>query len=670
MNGKLYDVLNTVSGFHICNLSDGCICEYASDSLCDMTGYNREEILCNDTGSGLSGYERIIHEADRNIYDEYVRKLREEAGSQTTEYRILRKDGSIIWVRDCAASELSDDGCMTASSVLTDITDLKKFNDNLTFLNDTIPCGFLRYTCEKQPKVTYVNDKMLEILRFPEKKDGESDYLEMYRNNIFLMIPMDERRKFTLYLNRVYSAGVPIAGELTVQRCDGTRAHLFGWVTKCVNADGIEEFQSVCMDITERYQIKKNNENRQYIKALSDVYDKIFEYNLTTGTVKCLYSNNSPMFKWLENVSMQMEDATDKWINDTVDDSDKDRVRDFFRNFSQKNLAADDGKPPLITYAAKSSDGSMRSYNGIFLKMDNDVSLYCCRRVEAGTMAEVLRDENTHLKENMQEIITRFTDGVAAFKVTADGYVIPMYSSDNVCEFFGYSIDEWQRLMSKGTSIEDFVAHCDTDYEEFEKLLRDGEAEFTYRDSATGDNKSIRAICSQKELDGNSPRYIMLYTSDDRVDDNSELAGSNESSVVIRTFGYFDVFVDDRPIAFRNKKSKELFALLVDRRGGYVTSEEAIGFLWEDETVNPVTLARYRKAALRLKNTLEEYGIIDVVEAVDGKRRIVSDRVKCDLYDYLSGKEEYAQLFKGSYLTNYSWAEITLGELTGEQYQL
>ena len=102
----------------------------------------------------------------------------------------------------------------------------------------------------------------------------------------------------------------------------------------------------------------------------------------------------------------------------------------------------------------------------------------------------------------------------------------------------------------------------------------------------------------------------------------------------------------------------------MDRKGGFVTSEEAISYLWEDEDANAVTLARYRKVALRLRNTLEEYGIANVVESVDGKRRLASELVKCDLYDYLSGKEEYSQLFKGSYLTNYSWAETTLGELT------
>ena len=90
----------------------------------------------------------------------------------------------------------------------------------------------------------------------------------------------------------------------------------------------------------------------------------------------------------------------------------------------------------------------------------------------------------------------------------------------------------------------------------------------------------------------------MLYNLDDG--EGGEESRRPGHSVVIRTFGYFDVFVDGVPIAFRNKKSKELFALLVDRRGGFVTSEEAIGFLWEEEPVCPVTLSRYRKVALRL----------------------------------------------------------------------
>ena len=55
--------------------------------------------------------------------------------------------------------------------------------------------------------------------------------------------------------------------------------------------------------------------------------------------------------------------------------------------------------------------------------------------------------------------------------------------------------------------------------------------------------------------------------------------------------------------------------------------------MWEDDPVNAVTFSRYRKVVLRLKNTLEEYGILDVIETVDGKRRIVPERIRCDLYE-------------------------------------
>lgn len=128
-------------------------------------------------------------------------------------------------------------------------------------------------------------------------------------------------------------------------------------------------------------------------------------------------------------------------------------------------------------------------------------------------------------------------------------------------------------------------------YVDFMELLSMGEAEFNYFDYQTETERKIKAICSEKEPNTNASRYVMLYAVDkDTDDEKDDMRESN--TVSIRTFGYFDVFVGENPIAFRNKKSKELFALLVDRKGGYVTSEEAISFLWEDEPVNTLTLSR------------------------------------------------------------------------------
>lgn len=527
-----------------------------------------------------------------------------------------------------------------------------------------IPGGVIKYTCENHPRITYINEQMKKILRIPGNRNGELDYLELYKDDIFLMVPMEKRRRLARCLKHVHSAEVPAVGEMELLCCDGTKAYVFGWITKSVNEQGIEEFQSVCVDVTKKYQAKKENEIKRYLRALMDVYDKIFAYNLKTSTVKCLYSNHSPMFQWLENVSMQMEHATEKWIAGSVVSEDREKVRLFFRDFFQQKLSPSDNKPPQITYKSHSSNGDIKLYQGIFLKMDESVSLYCCRSMPDAAKADALRDENAFLKENMQELAMHYTDGIAAFMVEG-AYVTPLYASDNVCGFFGFTKEEWLPLMERRTPIREFVEGSDFDYEKFVKILESGEAEFTYYDVKTETKRRIKAICSQKSSDDLSPRYIMLY----HLDDKKTEADSNTlhvPAVSIRTFGYFDVFVGEKAVAFRNKKAKELFALLVDRRGGYISSEEAISFLWEDEPVNPVTLSRYRKVALRLKNTLEEYGISDVMETVDGKRRIVTENVQCDLYDYLTGREEYAQTFKGSYLNNYSWGENTLAELTGE----
>lgn len=551
-------------------------------------------------------------------------------------------------------------------SSTTTRNDNKTEKTDLQFLNDTVPCGFLRYTCEKQPRITYINSQMLEILRLSKKEDGDIDYLEMYKSNIFLMVPMEERRRFSKYLNRVFSADAPIAGEMTLLRCDGTRAHVFGWVTKVVNEHGEEEFQSVCMDITESYRARKAKENRRYIKALTDVYDKIFEFDLDANTVKCLHCEAESYFKRFENIAMQVEDALEKWLVDSVNPDQQDCVRRFFKDFSQKKLSGVDGKPPQISYMARSTDGSVKQYTGIFIKVDDAVSFYCCREVKEITAAKALKEENAQLKEKMRDLVTRFSDGIAAFEISSDGMVKPLYATENVCEFFGYTEEEWLPLTERYTPVENFVAYSEAAYESFEKLLTTGEAEFSYFDYLTETERKIKAICSEREPNAGTSRYVMLYP----VEGGSENSKRNlpeNRTVSIRTFGYFDVFVGDVPIAFRNKKSKELFALLVDRKGGYVTSEEAISFLWEDEPASSLTFSRYRKVALRLKSTLEEYGISDIVEAVDGKRRIVMDKVDCDLYNYLSGKEEYSQLFKGSYLTNYSWGETTLGELTNNE---
>lgn len=656
------DILeNQISGFHQYRLDEPLHLTYASRNLCEMLQVQPSALLCDCEDH----YLQFVHPADREHYTSFLRALPANGKPHAMEYRLIRMDGTLLWVKDTLSVEVDDRGALLANSVLTDITDLKQEQQELRFLNDTIPCGFLKYTCGKQPSITYINQRMLDMLRIPEVSTGELDYLELYKSNIFLLIPMEERRRFSRYLDRVSAASAPLAGEMSLLRCDGTRLHVFGWVTKLVDKDGTETFQSVCMDMTDRHKAQQSKESKRYLKALSDVYDKIFEFNLDANTLTCLYCESQSSFQHLLQIAMEIDSAAEKWLIDSVAPQDQERVRCFFHDFCQKKLYGPDAKPPQVTYQARASDGTWHQYIGTFIKTDDSVGYYCCRRVSEEKSHLALRTENDQLKENMKALVTQFMDGFAAFELSTDGLAKPLYSSENVYEFFGYAEEEWLSLMERFTPISNFIANSEAGEERFEELLRTGQAEFIYFDYKTETQRRIKAVCSQKEADAKTPRYVMLYAMEPVT--NQDAALVSDKAVFIRTFGYFDVFVGEQPVAFRSRKAKELLALLVDRRGGYVTSEEAISFLWEDEPANSVTLARYRKAALRLKNTLEEYGIADIIETVDGKRRMIPEKVSCDLYQYLTGKDEYAHLFKGNYLTNYSWSEATLGQFVDHE---
>jgi diguanylate cyclase (GGDEF)-like protein len=146
------------------------------------------------------------------------------------------------------------------------------------------------------------------------------------------------------------------------------------------------------------------------------------------------------------------------------------------------------------------------------------------------------------------------------------------------------------------------------------------------------------------------------------LDSNAEVCSKHH--VEIRTFGFFEIFVDGNPVSFRNPKAKELLALMVDRNGGYIRSDEAISYLWEDEMIDKVSRAKYRKTAMYLKKTLEDNDIDYIIEIGSRKRRIIPERVDCDYFHYLEeGKRAHKQ-FRGSYMLNYSWAETTAAELS------
>ncbi|MCR5792096.1 MAG: response regulator [Lachnospiraceae bacterium] len=128
-------------------------------------------------------------------------------------------------------------------------------------------------------------------------------------------------------------------------------------------------------------------------------------------------------------------------------------------------------------------------------------------------------------------------------------------------------------------------------------------------------------------------------------------------SVYVKTFGHFDLFVDEKPILFKSGKAKELLALLVDREGGIVTSEQIISVLWEDRPNDEATQNLCSKVARTLKNELESAGLDNIFVTNRGLRYIDKTMFGCDLYEFLDGEDSAKRRFQGEYMADYSWAE-------------
>jgi len=132
-----------------------------------------------------------------------------------------------------------------------------------------------------------------------------------------------------------------------------------------------------------------------------------------------------------------------------------------------------------------------------------------------------------------------------------------------------------------------------------------------------------------------------------------------ENRVFIKTFGYFDVFVDGKSVSFPSAKSKELLALLVDRNGGVVNTEQAISVLWEGRRYDETVQSLFRKVLKSLRLSLEEAGISDILVDNRNQRSVDKSKFACDYYDFLqNGRTENTKFF-GRYMEQYGWAKTT-----------
>ncbi len=139
-------------------------------------------------------------------------------------------------------------------------------------------------------------------------------------------------------------------------------------------------------------------------------------------------------------------------------------------------------------------------------------------------------------------------------------------------------------------------------------------------------------------------------------------AGTRQSSyshIRIKTFGTFDVYVEDRPVSFKLAKAKELLAYLVDKQGSGVTRAELFADVWEGSLYDRRMQKQLDVYIRSLRETLQEYGISEIMEMEKGVLRVKTDTFVCDAYLFFSGDSDTINSYRGEYMSSYSWASMT-----------
>lgn len=492
------------------------------------------------------------------------------------------------------------------------------------------PFGVVRFR-KGDMKVLWASERAWEIMGLDPDRRALREHVA---ENLERIVPVSQHAAFSLLLAAAERDG-SIEFDTELERADGETVEIACWLAAEEGPLAAPVYRLTVADVTRKRRLARERRRTDRVGYLSSQYDVVFLVEATGHRARCLHFEGDELFERLRGLRMELADVAAYLADRLAAKEDREALRAFLATSTEPISEAEQGHRRLV-FSSLGDDGCRRE--ALVVAAESGEAFLCSRPIgeaagpapAAPTAAETLDREAIVVTESLPHGGERI-----------------VYLNDAARSLFGSGVRDLA-----DASPERLLAAASFDPQVAAELVRQGTADavrangdVAYRllldtTPATPAVRVLRALPRAREATGQAPR------------------------VSIRTFGYFEVFVDGEPIPFGSGKAKELLALLVDRRGGFVTSDDAIAALWEHEPVSERSRTRYRKAALHLKNTLVAYGAEGIIESVRGKRRIVPERVRCDLFSYLDREPGSEGLFRGSYLSNYSWAEVTLSELS------
>mgnify|MGYP001770634572 CR=1 FL=1 len=154
--------------------AEGWPVELVSPNVHELLGYTAEEFM-----SGKVSYAELIHPEDlQRVAQEVDYHTKNRSKSWThQDYRVIRKDGRVIWLLDYTVPVLDEKGEVVGYyGYVMDITEKHEQEELFYVLAENNPNGVVLYDYEED-KVLYANSPLLELLGYEREEVVGKSYL-------------------------------------------------------------------------------------------------------------------------------------------------------------------------------------------------------------------------------------------------------------------------------------------------------------------------------------------------------------------------------------------------------------------------------------------------------------------------------------------------------------
>lgn len=262
---------------------------YVSERMLDFLGYTYEEFVKTIEGNIVN----CIYPAEQKQVQEQVEKAFSCGDEYHATYRMVKKDGSYVWVEDIGKKGVADDGRSVCLSVIKDISkemetterlrkeieERERQVDKYNHLFQSVLCGIVQYYLKDDDTVAFqdANREAIRIFGYTEE-----EFWRKENWNLTSLIAEEDRKIVEEGIASLINVGDTSGYEYRLVQRDGSYCWIVGIAEIIQDMDGNILIQSVFIDIDRRKRMElKNQVLAEQVEAGNELLKMALEHTST-----------------------------------------------------------------------------------------------------------------------------------------------------------------------------------------------------------------------------------------------------------------------------------------------------------------------------------------------------------------------------------------------------